>query len=129
MIEAYATTKNGELIFHSKIGSLLRPLEGKELVVTIKHRRNTRTAQQNDYYWAGVIRPIAESTGNTEKDIHEFCKRKFLPPKRIIIDGKEFLIVGSTPECNTVEFWDYIEKIKSFFSAEFGIIFEDAYTF
>jgi hypothetical protein len=129
MIETYATTKNGELIFSSKIGSLLRPLEGKELVVTIKTRRKTRTNEQNRYYWGAIIRRIAEATGNNDHDIHEFCKRKFLPPKHIVINGKEFLVVASTPDCNTVEFWDYVESIKSFFSTEFGIHFEDAYTF
>lgn len=127
MIETHATVKNCELIFSSKIGSLLRPLEGKELVVTIKTRRKTRTDKQNRYYWAGIIRRIAEATGNNDHDIHEFCKRKFLPPKVLVIENKQFLVVASTPDCNTVEFWDYCENIRMFFLTEFGINLEDSF--
>lgn len=124
MIEILSTVKNGELIFQSKIGSLLRTLEGKELLVTIKKRTKRRSREQNDYYWA-MLRRIAEETGNDVMDIHEFCKRNFLPPKRIVINETEVFVVGHTPDQNKPEFWEYCEKIRMFFLTEFGINVDD----
>ena len=126
MIEAYATTKNGELIFSSKISSLLRPLEGKELVVTIKRRVSKRSKEQNDYYWA-MLRRISSETGQDVNSTHDFCRERFLPKVRIVIGGKEFWTIGHTPDQSKPEFWDYCENIRMFFLTEFGINLEDQY--
>lgn len=126
MIEAYASTKNGELIFHSKISSLLRPLEGKELVVTIKRRVSKRSKEQNDYYWA-MLRRISSETGQNVNSIHDFARGRFLPKVRMVIGEKEFWTIGHTPDQSKPEFWDYCENIRMFFLTEFGINLEDSF--
>lgn len=126
MIEAHAYTKNGELIFQSKIGSLLRNLEGKELLVTIKKRVKKRSKEQNDYYWA-MLRRISSETGQDVNSVHDFCRDKFLPKVRMVIGGKEFWTIGHTPDQSKPEFWDYCENIRMFFLTEFCINLEDSF--
>lgn len=69
-----------------------------------------RTHSQNALYWA-YLGFIEHETGNLSDDLHEFAKRKFLPPKWIKINGEEIKIPTSTTDLNKIQFGDYMDKI------------------
>jgi hypothetical protein len=108
---------NGKMKFNANQKNILDKwlmcLNGKEVEVVIKIRRNKRTIPQNSYYWGVVLDLIAESTGYTTQELHEFFKRLFLK-KVIKIGGVDYEVSESTSKLNTEQFSDYIEKIKKF---------------
>lgn len=50
-------------------------------------------------------------------DVHEWAKRKFLPPKFITVNGEEIKIPSSTTDLDKVAFGEFLDKL----SAEIGI--------
>jgi len=83
-----------------------------EVEVTVRKKSNKRTLKQNQYYWAVVIRLIAEETGHTSEEIHDAMKQMFA--KSIIkIKGEEYETVTSTTQLDTLEFSKaYVDQIK-----------------
>lgn len=101
--------------------------KGKDVVISIKQKRNSRSLKQNAYYWVCV--QLAHSQmlelGNeyTENQVHEFFKSKFLQVQETITNRKtgeteNVMRVKSTTELDVKEFNEYIEKIARF-CAEF----------
>lgn len=99
---------------------------GKEIEITIKAYRDTRSVQQNRYYWGVCLKLISESTGYTADELHHIFKHKYLIDKeraRELVDSliENYLPPRSTTDLDTVEFNEYLEKIKNFASLELGI--------
>lgn len=96
--------------------------KGKTLKIT--EQINTRTIGQNNLYWL-FLGLIEYETGNNASEMHEYFKRKFLPPKFIKIKigetEKEIKIPSSTTDLNKIDFSDYLDKI----SAETGVPIPD----
>lgn len=84
-----------------------------ELVVTVDRPFRQRSLRQNAYYWGVVLRVVAKETGHTEEELHEIYKRMFLPRKVIQYKGKDFPVPGSTTESDSVEFTEYIERVRA----------------
>jgi hypothetical protein len=64
---------------------------------------------------------IERDTGQNANDVHEWAKRRFLPPRLLKVNGQEFKIPGSTADLDKVAFTEYLDKI----SAETGIPLPD----
>lgn len=109
--------KQGKLTFSQNQQNILtrwlNNLIGKEVEVIIKPWKNSRSGQQNKYYWGVVISMISEETGYTRDELHEFFKILFLS-KSITIGEKEYKTSISTSKLKTDEFEDYIGAIKDF---------------
>ena len=75
----------------------------------------TRSTAQNSYYWWVVLELIEEHTGVSKEELHYFFKHKLLE--------EDF---PSTAEQNKIDFAKYVDQIKDFASAEFGILIPDA---
>ncbi len=78
--------------------------------------RMTRSEKQNGYYWKVVLRIMADDTGHTRKEIHEWMGLQFLV---MLENGQE--VVESTTRLSTVEFETYLQKVRMFASTELGI--------
>ncbi len=65
---------------------------------------------QNGYYWAVVLADIAAHTGHTPHEIHEEMKALHNPVASRI--NPERTVAGSTENMNTVEFEEYLERIR-----------------
>ena len=96
-----------------------QPTDNLDLMIG-KHR-NQRSNKQNRYYWGCVLPLIAEHTGHGVDELHEVFKRLFLKKKFVVWDGKEIAMPGSTPEQDTLEFTEYIEKICVEAATKLGI--------
>lgn len=117
-----SSVKNGKLVRNrNKIQDIIQSFEGKEIEISIKKKRRTRSNPQNRYYWSCVIPIVSdcikEAFGEiwTTEKTHEFLKSKFLFHESVNIDTGEILKTPkSTTECSTVEFEEYIMKIRQF---------------
>lgn len=69
-----------------------------------------RTLSQNKLYWL-YLGVIERETGNNASDLHEYFKRKLLPPKFIHVFGKEVKIPSSSTDLKKHEFGEYMDKI------------------
>ena len=83
---------------------------GKPVWITVETEENKRTIQQNRYYWL-YLEVIADETGDVADDLHEFFRRKLLPPKWITAQGEETKIPRSTTDLSKAEFTEYLDKI------------------
>jgi len=101
------------LVFNSRDYYLTRlskfPL-GK-VTVTIDNNKPVRSTAQNNFLWL-YYTLIEEETGNDRNDLHEYFKRKHLPPKMIKVMGKEIKIPASTTKLSKYDFGEYIRKIE-----------------
>jgi len=84
--------------------------ENKGKALRIELEVSTRSLSQNNLYWF-YLEIIERETGNNKDDLHEYFKRKHLPPKFIKVLGKEIKIARSTTDLKKHEFGEYMEKI------------------
>lgn len=105
--------------FYEHIGTL----KDGEYFIAIDREKSKRSNSQNNYLWGVVYKIPADSLGWELDDMHEFCKLKFNPIHKQIKD-KEVIVPGSTTALNTIQFMDYVDKIKRFF-AEYDIYIPD----
>lgn len=95
----------------------LEKLNGRPVYVTVEEWRNTRSEQQNRYYWGVVVKLISEETGFDTMEAHEVLKHKFNPKHSELTNkttGEIELIEygGTTTRMTTKDFMEYIEKIQ-----------------
>lgn len=98
---------------------------GKKVVVEIELEKSKRSLDQNAYLWGVVYKTIADYNGDTENDLHEYLKRKCLPPRFVKVCGQEIKLPASTTDLNKTQFGEYIEKIRAEV-APMGIIIPEA---
>jgi hypothetical protein len=80
---------------------------------------------QNGYYWGAVLPIIAEHTGHTPEELHEIHKQMFCPKKRYLMkDGRSVTVSRSTADLNTVEFTEYLERIRAHWAQD-GVVIPD----
>lgn len=95
--------------------------EGDKLVITVKKYRKIRstgapgeTGNQNGWYWDVVLPIISEWSGHTVDELHEIYKSLYAPKKRYLMkDGREVTIAKSTGDMDTLEFTEYVERIRA----------------
>jgi len=104
--------ENGSLELTEIHMQILQKNAGKHAVVSMP--KSTRSSSQNAFYWV-YLHIIETETGNNAKDLHEFLKRKLLPPKFLRIKGKEtyheIKVPASTTELTKLEMGEYLERI------------------
>lgn len=81
---------------------------GAEIRLTLDKKTNLRTENQNRYYWAVPVNILADHFGYFTDDMHEALRLMFLKK-----ETKPFISIRSTTSLSTVEFEDYLEKIRT----------------
>ena len=76
-----------------------------------------RSGQQNRYYWF-YLELVARETGDDPVSLHEYFKKKLLPPVTKTIKGKSgkeiiFETETSTTDLNKVQMGEYLDRISS----------------
>lgn len=101
-----------------------------ELTITIERKRATRSLDQNAWYWSGILAALAEHTGYTVDELHEYCKLRF-NPKRVLITNEQGEIVDeqrigqTTTKLNRITFGEYCEAIREWAAADLGLVIAD----
>lgn len=88
---------------------------GNDYVVEVKQNKNTRSMNQNRYYWKCIVQELAKELGYTVDEMHDALKIKF-SSEWSQVEYKDKLIplhsVKSTTVMNTKEFEQYCESIR-----------------
>lgn len=89
--------------------------------LTVEPRKRRRSIDQNSLYhkWVSIV---AEETGNTHDDVHEWAKSEFLPPSFAMINGVAREYRPSTTKLTTAEMSAYMDKFNAWASSELGLI-------
>ena len=93
-------------------------------IVEVKKKRNTRSTNQNSYYWKCIVQELANSLGYFPDEMHSILRAKFLSEWEMIeINNKKIGLnkVGSTTDLNTKAFEIYAEQIRVWAISELGI--------
>ena len=71
-----------------------------------------RSISQNRYYRL-FLEVCERETGQSADDIHEWGKRKFLPPRFIKVNGEEMKIPATTTALSKHEFSEYLDRLSA----------------
>ena len=81
-----------------------------------------RTPTQNKYYWSVVVRQLSEELGYYPHEMHQLLLSMFAMLEEGIDEyGKEYVIVESTANMDSVRMEIYLDDIRNFFLADFNI--------
>jgi len=108
-----SVTDAGKLILSNpdQFKAELQNFKGKDRVyVIVDEDKPNRSNNQNRYYWSVCLGLIADHTGHTADELHEYFKEMFLPHKQVLDKS----IVMSSTKLKTDEFEKYLEDIRRF---------------
>lgn len=88
--------------------------EGKRVRVTVDRFRNRRSTEQNKYYFGVIVPAIGKAIGESDLEaVHDMLKAEF-NHQIVAIGDKEMKVPKSTAKLETVEFSEYMEKVRTF---------------
>lgn len=118
MDRIFQASNNGTLKFidEKSVELFLRTMP-EAVDVVIKIHRDSRSIQQNRYYWSVIIGTLSGEIGYSAEEMHEILKSMFLKDW-VMFQGEEICIIRSTSALNTKEFEDYLSKIRTWASVE-----------
>lgn len=114
-----ATIQKGKVIFDcvGLFNDYLTLLEGKEVDVIVRKHKKNRSNNQNAYYWGVCIKILSEELGYTDDEMHSALKMMFLQDNL-----RKIPTLKSTTSLTTVEFEEYLEKIRQWAAQELSCI-------
>ena len=114
----HGTVLKGKLILteQSAYNTVLRSLESKEIELSIGTIIRHRSNNQNRYYWAVVLRLIGDYTGYHPEEAHDAMRLMFLLDRE-----KKIPTLRSTTDLTTVEFEEYLARIRQFAAADLSV--------
>jgi len=99
---------------------MAKTFEGKKVQVEIRKAKRRRSIPQNNYYWGVVLQLLGADLGYSSEEAHEAMVRMFL---EVPNDDLEIpSTFRKTSDLSTVEFEEYLEKIRRW-AAEFRGLF------
>ncbi len=102
------TVSEGKTDIAKEFVDYTKTLKDGDYLISVKKQTKVRSNNQNSYYFGVVVKMIAEEVGYTPNETHEALKHKFLS------EHGEFPRIKSTSELTTVEFEDYLAKVRMF---------------
>jgi hypothetical protein len=120
----FGDVKDGKLNIHSKtlFKKDVQQYEGKEVEIIIKKRKKSRSLVQNGFYW-GVLIPIIKhelvelgwKQARSTTWVSNLLKNHCLRIEEANEDtGETWETIGETHLLSTVEWEEYIERIRDF---------------
>lgn len=85
--------------------------EGKRVEVVLERHRQTRSLQQNRYYWSVVVPIFGEWSGEFKEEAHETLKSLHLMVEKVLPTGELVRKPGQSRTLTTVEFAAYVERV------------------
>lgn len=105
--------------------------KGKDIRVRFTRRYKQRSTPQNAYYWGVVISEIAirlRDLGHQwleDEDVHTMMKLKFNYERVVSEEGEVLELPKSTTSMTTVEFMEYIDRIRQWAFGFLNILIPD----
>ena len=103
------------------ISDVIKSLEGKDIIITIEKKKRKRSNPQNNFYW-GIVLPMMQTGFYNNlgehvgiQEAHEFLKGRFLFREVVNQElGEVIKLSKSTTELSTIQFEEYLDKIREF---------------
>lgn len=102
------------------IRAFLSRFDGRAVQVVFSRVRKTRSLRQNAFLWV-TYSYIAEHTGMSSEDVHDWCRDEFLPRRFVTLAGKEKEIRKTTADLSSTEFNEYLERVTAWAAQELGL--------
>ncbi len=104
--------EDGKVLFHDKEAweRFKIPFRGKDMDLILKHRVKERSRQEEKYYWAVVVRMVAEEMGIGRQEAHELMANLFLSVEEKTPAGFRYKRVISTTELSDKRYDEYVFK-------------------
>lgn len=107
--------KDGKIVFKSDyhkelLTKWIAQFPDGDYLLEIDSKKENRSIEQNRYYWF-YLGLIAEETGYTPDDLHQYYKGKFLTKKILKMFGQDVRIEESTTKQSKGQFCDYLANI------------------
>jgi hypothetical protein len=120
------TAKSGKVVYDNKesFDRYLMTLEGKKVNIVVAEFKKNRSLNQNRYYWGVVIKVLSDETGYEKEEMHTYLADKFLGFYTDVY-GKTLKVIPTTSSLKTMEFEEYLSKIRIFASKELSIYIPD----
>lgn len=106
----------------------LKQFKGCIVEVCISKKKNKRTLDQNNYYWS-LCEIVGNELGYDSEEVHEIFKQRFLKKEKEIMVADHKIKLEktiSTTKLSTIQFMQYINKIKQFCAIELSIYLPEA---
>lgn len=100
----------------------LKKLSGKRVYVIVDTERQKRSNDQNEFYWGVCLKLISDHTGYTCEELHDILKYKFLGTDEKKIGSETVKILKSTTKLNTLQFEEYLGRIRDWASTKLNVI-------
>lgn len=132
-VQFFSPVENGHITkgCREAIAKALQSLNGKFAKITIEEKKKVRSLAANRYYWGYVIPPIVnmfnEHGNNVDAEqVHEFLKDEVGKLSQVVIlpDGGRKKISGSSANLETMEFQEYLLKVKVW-ASDWGVYIPD----
>lgn len=128
-IEINSKVQNGTLKTNRKfIAEAIKTFEGQEIIITFEKRKKKRSNQQNAFYFGIVIGimqlAFKETWGEfySANEVHEALKSKYCFREQINENTGEIISIPmSTTNFTTIEWEEYIDKIRKFAMEWFNV--------
>ena len=115
MTAFYGKVENGKMAWATTatavaVQNWLKSHEGTRF--KLEEAVDQRSDGANRYYWM-YLGVIARETGDDPNSLHEFFKRKLLPPEIIRVMGEDVKVARSTAKLDKLEFQEYLDRIAA----------------
>lgn len=111
-----------------RIGTAIRHLDGKKVLIALSEVKRKRSDQQNRYYWGVVVKLVTDAfrdAGNmvNAEDVHDFLKQHVGKLSQVLVtpDGEVLRGPGSTARLTTTEFSNYVEAVRAWAAEVLGL--------
>ena len=110
------------ILEQEKYTNYIKGLRPGELEMIVRRAKRSRSNPQNRYYWGCVLPLISEEIGILiYEEVHEMLKGIFLK-RGVDYKGKRFEVIRSTADLSTMEFEEYLEKIRKWALIELNLL-------
>ena len=96
--------------------------DGQRLEVDVRKPTKRRTLPQNARMWAGITL-IAEHTGHTKEEVHDYLKSQFATDRSKCTHNDPIPHVLSTAKMTTTEHCEYVDRCEAWSIQMFDIAF------
>ena len=118
-----------EIIYNSqeeadkrRLYQVLKHLKGGVYKISLQKIKDSRSLNQNKYYWAVVVAVLASELGYFKDEMHMLLRRKFLGyTKANPITGEAEVFAKSTTDLNTQEMEEYLESVRVWAISELDV--------
>jgi len=116
-------TEDGKLVIDNREGfdDYVTQFSSQKIRINISRLKDSRSSNQNRYYWGVLIPVFADYFGMTNEETHEALKWEHL--KKTIIDheGNPRQTVRSTASMKTDGFEEYMTLLRRWGAMQFGL--------